>query len=42
MRVPFLVKLLLFPVAAVWVLRWKIAGIVAAWWVCSWWWSRTF
>jgi len=40
--VPFWVRLLLFPVAFVWVFRWKLAAIVAAWWVWSWWADRTF
>jgi len=40
--VPFWVRLLLFPVAFVWVFRWKLAAIVAVWWVWSWWADRTF
>ena len=41
-QVPFWVRVLLFPVAFVWVFRWKLAAIVAAWWVWSWWADRTF
>ena len=40
--VPFWVKVLLFPVAFVWVFRWKLTLIVAAWWAWSWWADRTF
>ena len=32
----FWVRLLLFPVAAVWVLRWKLAAVLAVWWGIGW------
>ena len=40
--VPFWVRLMLLPVAFVWVFRWKLTVIVAAWWTWSWWADRTF
>jgi len=41
-RVPLWAKLLLFPVAAVWVLRWKLAVIVGVWWTVGWLSGRAF
>ena len=40
--VPLWVKVLLFPVAFVWVFRWKLTVIVAVWWTVGWLAGRTF
>ena len=34
--VTFWVKVLAFPFAFVWVLRWKLAAIAAVWWTVLW------
>lgn len=31
-----LLNVLLFPVALVWVLRWKLAAVLAVWWGIGW------
>lgn len=35
-------RVLLFPVAFVWVFRWKLAGLWAVWWTVSWLAGRQF